>query len=45
MEENQLSFAEQQQVYQSIKNDYEKLLKTLEEKKRGSDLSDLDFDG
>ena len=45
MDENQLSLAEQQQVYESIKDDYEKLLKTMERTKRGSDLSDIDLDG
>lgn len=45
MDANQLSLAEQQQVYESIKDDYEKLLKTLERRKRGSDLSDIDLDG
>lgn len=45
MDANQLSLAEQQQVYESIKDDYEKLLKTLEEKKRSSDFSDIDLDG
>lgn len=45
MDANQLSFAEQQQVYESIKDDYEKLLKTLERQKRGGDLSDVDLDG
>jgi hypothetical protein len=45
MDANQLSLAEQQQVYESIKEDYEKLLKTLDRTKRASDLSDIDLDG
>lgn len=45
MDANQLSLAEQQQVYESIKDDYEKLLKTLEQKKRTNDFNDLDVDG
>lgn len=45
MDANQLSLSEQQQVYESIKDDYEKLLKTLDRTKRGSDLSDVDLDG
>ncbi len=45
MDANQLSLAEQQQVYESIKEDYEKLLKTLDRTKRSSELSDIDFDG
>lgn len=45
MDANQLSLAEQQQVYESIKDDYEKLLKTLDRTKQGSDFNDVDFDG
>ena len=45
MDANQLSLAEQQQVYENIKDDYEKLLKTLDRAKRASDLSDIDLDG
>ena len=45
MDANQLSLAEQQQVYVTVKEDYEKLLKTLDRTKRGSDLSDIDLDG
>jgi hypothetical protein len=45
MDANQLSLAEQKQVYESIKEDYEKLLKTINKAKRGSDLNDIDLDG
>jgi hypothetical protein len=45
MDVNQLSLAEQKQVYESIKEDYEKLLKTFDRTKRSSDLSDIDLDG
>lgn len=45
MDANQLSLAEQQQVYESIKDDYEKLIQTLDRTKNGSDFSDIDFDG
>jgi hypothetical protein len=39
MDTNQLSSAEQQQVYESIRQDYEKLLKSYEQNEH-----DLDFD-
>jgi hypothetical protein len=44
MDANQLSLAEQKQVYETIKDDYEKLLKVFDRTKRGSDLSDIDLD-
>jgi hypothetical protein len=44
MNANQLSLAEQKQVYETIKDDYEKLLKVFDRTKRGSDFSDIDFD-
>ncbi|UJR31845.1 hypothetical protein I4U23_019321 [Adineta vaga] len=44
MDANQLSLAEQKQVYDTIKEDYEKLLKVFDRSKRGSDFSDVDFD-
>jgi hypothetical protein len=39
MDTNQLSVAEQQQVYENIRQDYEKLLKSYERNEH-----DLDFD-
>ncbi|CAF4209541.1 unnamed protein product, partial [Rotaria sp. Silwood2] len=44
MDANQLSLAEQKQVYENIKEDYEKLLKTFDQTKHSSDLTDIDFD-
>jgi hypothetical protein len=38
MDANQLSLAEQKQVYETIKEDYEKLLKTFNQTTNGSDL-------
>jgi hypothetical protein len=38
MDANQLSLAEQRQVYETIKQDYEKLLKIFDEYKRDIDL-------
>ena len=40
MNANQLSLAEQKQVYETIKEDYEKLLKVVERKKN----TDVDLD-
>jgi hypothetical protein len=45
MDANQLSLAEQKQVYESIKEDYEKLLKTFDRTKHGNDIGDIDLDG
>lgn len=39
MDANQLSLAEQKQVYETIKEDYEKLLKTVDKKQHGNDLN------
>lgn len=44
MDANQLSLAEQKQVYDTIKEDYEKLLKAYERSKHGSEFGDVDFD-
>lgn len=44
MNANQLSLAEQKQVYDTIKDDYEKLLKAFDRSKHGNDFSDVDFD-
>ncbi|CAF1536499.1 unnamed protein product [Adineta ricciae] len=44
MNANQLSLAEQKQVYDTIKDDYEKLLKAFDRSKQGNDFSDVDFD-
>ncbi|CAF3740085.1 unnamed protein product [Rotaria sp. Silwood1] len=44
MDANQLSLAEQKQVYENIKEDYEKLLKTFDQTKHNNDLNDIDFD-
>ena len=44
MDANQLSLAEQKQVYESIKEDYENLLKVFDRTKHGSDLIDIDVD-
>ncbi|CAF3668398.1 unnamed protein product [Rotaria sordida] len=44
MDANQLSLAEQKQVYENIKDDYEKLLKTFDQTKHSNDLHDIDFD-
>ncbi len=38
MDENQLSLAEQKQVYEQIKQDYEKLIKEFDQNKRDIDL-------
>lgn len=40
MDANQLSLAEQKQVYENIKEDYEKLLKAVDRKKN----TELDLD-
>jgi regulator of sigma D len=40
MDANQLSLAEQKQVYETIKEDYEKLLKVVDRKKN----TELDMD-
>ncbi|CAF1963921.1 unnamed protein product [Rotaria magnacalcarata] len=44
MDANQLSLAEQKQVYENIKEDYEKLLKAYDVSKNSNDLTDIDFD-
>ncbi|CAF0915074.1 unnamed protein product [Adineta steineri] len=44
MDANQLSLSEQKQVYDTIKDDYEKLLKVFDRSKNGTDFSDIDFD-
>ncbi|CAF4443308.1 unnamed protein product [Rotaria socialis] len=44
MDANQLSLAEQKQVYENIKEDYEKLLKAYDTSKHSNDLADIDFD-
>lgn len=44
MDANQLSLAEQKQVYENIKEDYEKLLRVVDQTKQNSDFSDIDFD-
>ncbi|CAF4450112.1 unnamed protein product [Rotaria sp. Silwood2] len=44
MHKDQLSLAEQKQVYDNIKQDYEKLVKTLDKKKHDGDLHDIDLD-
>ncbi|CAF4746158.1 unnamed protein product, partial [Rotaria sp. Silwood1] len=43
MHKDQLSLSEQKQVYDNIKNDYEKLVKTLDKKKYDGDLHDIDL--
>ncbi|UJR14864.1 hypothetical protein I4U23_001849 [Adineta vaga] len=45
MDANQVNEAEQKQVYENIKQDYEKLIQTLERKKQNSNLNDVDPDG
>ena len=45
MDANQLSLAEQKQVYETIKEDYEKLLKTFNQTKHTNDLNDIDLNG
>ena len=44
MDANQLSIAEQKQVYENIKEDYEKLLQVFDRTKCNTDLNDADFD-
>ncbi len=44
MDANQLSLAEQRQVYENIKEDYEKLLRTVDHAKHNGDFTDLDCD-
>jgi hypothetical protein len=44
MDANQLSLAEQKQVYESIKDDYEKLLNVFNRKKTTNDQTDIDLD-
>lgn len=38
MDENQLNLAEQKQVYENIRQDYERLLKDFEQKKQSGQL-------
>lgn len=38
MDENQLNLAEQKQVYENIRQDYERLLKDFDQKKRNGQL-------
>lgn len=45
MNENQLSLAEQRQVYENIKQDYNKLLRNIEEKRNSINPNDIDLDG
>ena len=44
MDANQLSLAEQRQVYETIKDDYEKLVEAFERKRSPNDRMDLDLD-
>ena len=44
MDENQLSLAEQKQVYENIKDDYQKLLRIVEQKREFSLPTDIDLD-
>lgn len=44
MNENHLSLAEQRQVYETIKEDYEKLVDSFERKSSSKDRTDLDLD-
>ena len=44
MDANQLSLAEQKQVYESIKEDYEKLVKVFDARHLSDDLADVDLD-
>ena len=44
MDQDQLSLAEQKQVYENIKYDYEKLIKTLDRKRHEGDIRDIDLD-
>ncbi len=44
MDTNQVSITEQKQVYENIKQDYEKLMKTVAERKQDGDLDDVDLD-
>ncbi|CAF5125155.1 unnamed protein product, partial [Rotaria socialis] len=45
MTTDQLSLAEQKQVYENIKQDYEKLVRTLDKKKGGDNYRNIDLDG
>jgi alpha-mannosidase len=41
LDENQLSLSEQKQVYEKIKEDYERLMKEIDQNKRDTDLDRL----
>lgn len=45
METDQLSLAEQKQVYENIKQDYEKLVRTLDKKKLDDSFRHINLDG
>ncbi|CAF3687443.1 unnamed protein product [Adineta steineri] len=44
MNQNQISVDEQKQAYENIKQNYDKLIKTLEQKKQDGILKDIDLD-
>jgi hypothetical protein len=44
MDANQVNEAEQKQAYENIKQDYKKLIRTLEQKKQDGGLPAVDLD-